>query len=204
MSCCDNFPLPNLSWAARSNPRLPDYGMPSKFPSEWCFWGRLLNFPNVSVSQRPLTFDMRSFLRLSKTIAPGCNYPTKTSLFPTKTLFPTSRTSTGTSIRASTFSTSSFPTSNLKPSLLCNLSPGRRNLSIQNTTRLPPKAFIRYCSHRRMCQHRGLAPDTPGGDVVDITAGREILPSNVKPTNYHVTLEPNFNDFTFDGIVVIE
>lgn len=55
-----------------------------------------------------------------------------------------------------------------------------------------------------MCQHRGLAPDTPGGDVVDITAGREILPSNVKPTNYHVTLEPNFNDFTFDGIVVIE
>lgn len=54
-----------------------------------------------------------------------------------------------------------------------------------------------------MCLHRGLDADGPGG-VVDITAGREILPANVKPKNYHLTLEPNFEKFTFEGKVVIE
>ena len=30
------------------------------------------------------------------------------------------------------------------------------------------------------------------------------LPLNVLPVNYAVTLKPNFNDFTFDGNVVID
>ena len=39
---------------------------------------------------------------------------------------------------------------------------------------------------------------------VDITQGREVLPGNVKPTNYAVELEPNFETFKYDGTVVIE
>ena len=34
--------------------------------------------------------------------------------------------------------------------------------------------------------------------------GREVLPTNVKPIHYNLTLEPNFEKFTYDGTVVIE
>lgn len=44
---------------------------------------------------------------------------------------------------------------------------------------------------------------TTGGSV-DITNGREVLPTNVKPLHYDLTLEPNFKDFTFEGTVAIE
>lgn len=33
---------------------------------------------------------------------------------------------------------------------------------------------------------------------------RELLPANVIPRHYHVTLEPNFKKLTFDGTVVID
>lgn len=36
------------------------------------------------------------------------------------------------------------------------------------------------------------------------TPDREILPDNVKPVHYDLTLEPNFENFTFEGKVVIE
>ena len=39
---------------------------------------------------------------------------------------------------------------------------------------------------------------------VDVTKGREVLPTNVKPTHYDLTLEPNFEKFTYEGTVVIE
>ncbi|PWW73107.1 hypothetical protein C7212DRAFT_354068 [Tuber magnatum] len=39
---------------------------------------------------------------------------------------------------------------------------------------------------------------------VDITRGREVLPGNVKPTNYAVELEPNFETFKYDGTVAID
>lgn len=60
---------------------------------------------------------------------------------------------------------------------------------------------IRYCSHQRnMCRaHEG----TMSGSV-DITKGREILPSNVKPIHYDLTLEPDFEQFTYEGTVVTE
>lgn len=32
---------------------------------------------------------------------------------------------------------------------------------------------------------------------------RQLLPTNVKPTNYNLTLNPNFETFKFDGNVVI-
>ncbi|KAF8533917.1 peptidase family M1-domain-containing protein [Trichophaea hybrida] len=39
---------------------------------------------------------------------------------------------------------------------------------------------------------------------VNITQGREVLPTNVKPLHYDLKLEPNFKDFTFEGTVSIE
>lgn len=34
--------------------------------------------------------------------------------------------------------------------------------------------------------------------------GRELLPSNVIPRHYDLTLEPNFANLTFDGTVIID
>ena len=73
----------------------------------------------------------------------------------------------------------------------------------KNNPRQSPRAFVGYCSHRRMCHYRRHDAGA-SGSVVDITAGREILPANVKPTHYRLTLEPNFEKFTFNGTVVIE
>jgi aminopeptidase 2 len=55
-----------------------------------------------------------------------------------------------------------------------------------------------------MCKHfdGGAGADTSG--AVDITMGREVLPVNVKPLHYHLTLEPNLKSFDFKGKVVIE
>ena len=39
---------------------------------------------------------------------------------------------------------------------------------------------------------------------MDIAAGREVLPKNVKPLHYDLTLEPNFETFKYDGTVSIE
>ena len=67
--------------------------------------------------------------------------------------------------------------------------------------RLPAKQIVRYCSHRRaMCRHNA---DIPGGSV-HVESGREVLPTNVKPLHYDLTLEPNFDKFSYEGTVVIE
>lgn len=39
---------------------------------------------------------------------------------------------------------------------------------------------------------------------MDVTMGREILPANVIPKHYDLTLEPDFVKFTFAGDVVID
>lgn len=59
----------------------------------------------------------------------------------------------------------------------------------------------RYCSYRRMCMSR--RTDVPSGST-NVTHGREVLPTNVKPVHYDLTLEPNFEKFTYDGTVIIE
>ncbi|KAI5917789.1 peptidase family M1-domain-containing protein [Camillea tinctor] len=46
--------------------------------------------------------------------------------------------------------------------------------------------------------------DHTGGANPDPTQGRELLPTNVVPTHYDVTLEPDFKNYTFDGKVVID
>ena len=51
-----------------------------------------------------------------------------------------------------------------------------------------------------MCQRHA---DVPSGST-NVTHGREVLPTNVKPTHYDLTLEPDFEKFTYDGTVIIE
>lgn len=45
--------------------------------------------------------------------------------------------------------------------------------------------------------------DVPSGST-NVTHGREVLPTNVKPVHYDLTLESNFEKFTYDGTVIIE
>ena len=67
--------------------------------------------------------------------------------------------------------------------------------------RLPARPIVRYCSHQRaMCRHNA---DIPGGSV-HVESGREVLPTNVKPLHYDLTLEPDFDKFSYEGTVVIE
>ena len=52
----------------------------------------------------------------------------------------------------------------------------------------------RHCSYRNMC--RSMA-DISGS--IDITKNREVLPTNVVPRHYDLTLEPDFEKFKFNG-----
>lgn len=70
-----------------------------------------------------------------------------------------------------------------------------------SSKRLSNKQTVRYCSCQRvMC--RGDA-DLPGGSM-DVKNARVLLPTNVKPLHYDLTLEPDFDKFTYEGTVVIE
>lgn len=51
-----------------------------------------------------------------------------------------------------------------------------------------------------MCRHFGAEEH----GSATIAGAREVLPTNVKPLHYDLTLEPNFEDFTYEGTVVIE
>ncbi|KAJ4396954.1 Aminopeptidase 2 mitochondrial [Gnomoniopsis smithogilvyi] len=51
-----------------------------------------------------------------------------------------------------------------------------------------------------MCRHAGALESSSSTNV----AGRELLPTNVVPKHYDLTLEPDFSKFTFDGTVVID
>ncbi|KAH8591884.1 aminopeptidase 2, partial [Bisporella sp. PMI_857] len=71
---------------------------------------------------------------------------------------------------------------------------------------LTPRS-IRHCSCRRhtgnMCSGQQVG-DGLDGAAIDVTKGREILPGNVIPTHYDVTLEPAFDTFKYKGTVVID
>ncbi|KAK0632262.1 peptidase family M1-domain-containing protein [Immersiella caudata] len=51
-----------------------------------------------------------------------------------------------------------------------------------------------------MCRTQAMADVSSGVNV----QSRELLPANVIPRHYHVTLEPDFEKLTFDGTVVID
>jgi hypothetical protein len=86
----------------------------------------------------------------------------------------------------------------------CSSRNSLRSYRQQNTYLSKPSATAaRHCSYRRsMCrsQHATEAPSAS----IDVTKGREVLPQNVKPTHYNLTLEPNFETFKYEGKVVIE
>ena len=88
-------------------------------------------------------------------------------------------------------SSSSSSTSSLRPLPYNRRSPSL--LPLSHTSK-------RHCSYRRMCGSR--AEELSGS--TNVTHGREILPTNVKPVHYDLTLEPDFEKFTYDGTVVIE
>ncbi|KAL8968977.1 MAG: hypothetical protein Q9183_002219 [Haloplaca sp. 2 TL-2023] len=49
-----------------------------------------------------------------------------------------------------------------------------------------------------------IAKNDVAASSVDVSKGREVLPSNVKPLHYALTLEPDFDKFTYEGEVVID
>ena len=75
--------------------------------------------------------------------------------------------------------------------------------------RVPPRLSTacqskRHCSYRRMCRSAGLMGDDGTASGGAVAMNREVLPTNVKPLHYDVTLEPDFEKFTYSGTVVIE
>ena len=95
----------------------------------------------------------------------------------------------------------SFST-NYSSRILTGTTPSNRVLNRYATTSRS-LAFIRHCSYKRnMCKIHG-DPDISGSGL-DISKSREILPANVKPLHYDLTLEPNFEKSTYEGSVTIE
>lgn len=78
-----------------------------------------------------------------------------------------------------------------------------RQIRSSNNLKLS-RTQIRSCSYQRnnMCRHSHGADVAEG--AVDVTAGREVLPTNVKPLHYRLTLEPNLETFEYIGTVEIE
>lgn len=78
-----------------------------------------------------------------------------------------------------------------------------RNHILRSSNKLS-RNQTRSCSYQRhsMCRH------SLGADVVesgvDVTKGRVVLPTNVKPLHYRLTLEPNLESFEYYGTVEIE
>ncbi|KAH7185905.1 peptidase family M1-domain-containing protein [Fusarium flagelliforme] len=59
----------------------------------------------------------------------------------------------------------------------------------------------RNCSCRRAMLRNG--EDVTSASL-DVRRGRQVLPKNVKPLHYDLTLEPNFETFKYEGTVVID
>ncbi|KAG7110818.1 Aminopeptidase 2 like protein [Verticillium longisporum] len=73
-----------------------------------------------------------------------------------------------------------------------------RNLPRQNPFRSLP---TRQCSYKRnMCRFA----DADGASTTQAPTDRGLLPTNIVPRHYDVTLEPNFETFRFDGLVKID
>ena len=53
-----------------------------------------------------------------------------------------------------------------------------------------------------MCRLHGEGDAEAGG--VDVSKGRELLPANVVPKHYDVTLEPDFKKLTYEGKITVD
>ncbi|EZF25689.1 hypothetical protein H112_02004 [Trichophyton rubrum D6] len=103
--------------------------------------------------------------------------------------------------------TSPRPPSSFTPPTSATSATSLLPFSLTSTTSSPsarlPRQFKRFCSYRRMC-HARRGDDGAAGSMPVAAQGREILPDNVKPLHYDLTLEPNFEDFSFQGSVQID
>lgn len=100
------------------------------------------------------------------------------------------------------YQTTNRCTSRAAPVSASAASPRRRPQFGRNTWR---SLSVRYCSYRRnMCRAQAGIDQTGGGAAPGSTHGRELLPANVVPSHYHVTLEPDFSKLTYEGTVVID
>ncbi|KAK2741234.1 Aminopeptidase 2 mitochondrial [Myotisia sp. PD_48] len=103
-------------------------------------------------------------------------------------------------------STKSLEKSNntkLGPATPPSISTSTTSTARQRPLSLTPRQFTRYCSYRRMCRARQ-GENAPAGAMSVPHGGREVLPTNVIPRHYDLTLEPDFEKFTFEGTVVID
>lgn len=101
-------------------------------------------------------------------------------------------------------------TCQLLPSTIVSAHKNFASIAGQDRFRHPPRYLprrhskipsVRYCSYQRnMCR----AYDDVASGSVNVNRGREVLPTSVKPVHYDLTLEPNFEKFTYEGRVVIE
>ncbi|KAK1776597.1 peptidase family M1-domain-containing protein [Copromyces sp. CBS 386.78] len=139
------------------------------------------------LSLRPACQGARSVLPRSKTSLLGTHQAT--------TRFAASHyTSTSSPGPSRFYSVTSTPASPLTP---------RQRLSAARSVRpRRNQTPVRYCSYRnhKMCRTHAQADVASGVNI----QGRELLPTNVIPRHYHITLEPDFQKLTFDGTVVID
>ncbi|KAL1959712.1 hypothetical protein VTO42DRAFT_1298 [Malbranchea cinnamomea] len=101
---------------------------------------------------------------------------------------------------ASAFSTSATPRAASPATAPARTTLSRTAPRVSSSTAAHSK---RYCSYRRMCRSARLGGEEAGAGGA-IPVNREILPANVKPLHYDLTLEPDFDKFTYRGTVVID
>lgn len=171
---------------------------------------RSLLHPSMSMSmsssrlRRPVTTATAAALRFKSTAFPPRSSFLQTSkhlLSQTPASYPAAYYSSASSTSSLLSAASSpFPSSSLSPRLLRD-STSRAVFNPRSAISLP-LTQARHCSYRRMC--RSQRHEGAEGGVTDVTQGREVLPTNVKPTHYDLTLEPDFEKFTYEGTVIID
>lgn len=70
--------------------------------------------------------------------------------------------------------------------------------------KLSPSPAVRYCSYRRNAMCKLDKETNTVGSSAEVPDKREVLPTNVIPRHYDITLEPNFEDFTYNGFILID
>ncbi|CAJ0547689.1 Ff.00g044430.m01.CDS01 [Fusarium sp. VM40] len=95
----------------------------------------------------------------------------------------------------------SFLSSSFTKASLSRSNPPRLLRDSKVTSSLVRRQQQRNCSCRRAMYRNG--SDVASASL-DVRRGREVLPKNVKPLHYDLTLEPNFETFKYEGTVVID
>ncbi|KAH7235684.1 peptidase family M1-domain-containing protein [Fusarium tricinctum] len=95
----------------------------------------------------------------------------------------------------------SFVSSSFTKAPLSRSNPPRLLRDSKVTSSLVRRQQQRNCSCRRAMYRNG--SDVASASL-DVRRGREVLPKNVKPLHYDLTLEPNFETFKYEGTVVID